>query len=129
MDYLKYINYDINKNYSEKEILALDLVFHNLRLYNENNKTNLKVTLDTDEFFFESIDDSLINCMIKTIVAFTKDKITEDNAYGDIIMKLSEIINNTKDKNTLKQMLSNFTFYLGNSERTKKFKGEVSTFL
>lgn len=129
MNYLKYIDYDTNKSYSKNELLALDLVFHNLRFYNENNKTNLKVTLDTDEFFFKSIGDSLIDCMIKTIVDFAKEEITEDNAYGDITIKLAKIIDITKNKSVLKQMLSNFTFYLGNSERAKKFKSEVNTFL
>ncbi len=129
MNYLKYIDYDTNKSYSKNELLALDLVFHNLRFYNENNKTNLKVTLDTDEFFFKSIGDSLIDYMIKTIVDFAKEEITEDNAYGDITIRLAKIIDSTKNKSVLKQMLSNFTFYLGNSERAKKFKSEVNTFL
>ena len=129
MDYSKYINYDSSKLYSDKQTFCLDLVFHNVRYYNENNNTEFKVTLDKDEFSFEQTNDVLLDYMIYTICRFSKGEVTEDNAYGDIITKLSIIINNTVNKSSLKQKLSFFTFYLGNSERTRKFKGEVATFL
>ena len=129
MNYSKYINYDSKRFYSDKQSLCLELVFHNVRYYNENNKTEFKVTLDKDEFTFEPTNDVLLDYMIYTICRFSKGEIKEDNAYGDIVIKLSNIIDNTVNKNTLKQKLSFFTFYLGNPERTKKFKNEVSNFL
>ena len=129
MNYSQYINYDSDKLYSDKQSLCLNLVFHNVKYYNENNNTEFKVTLKKDEFSFEETNDALLDYMIYTICRFSKGEITEDNAYGDIVIKLSNIIDNTINKNTLRQKLSFFTFYLGDSERTKKFQREVATFL
>ena len=129
MNFLKYINYDININYNDNQYLALKLIFYNLMYFNQNNKTNIRVVLDNDEFYFHTTEDFFIDFIILTIKSFSLEEITEDNAYEDITFKISHIIKQTKDLTTLIPMFSNFTFYLGDSERTKKFKWEISNFL
>ena len=94
------------------------------------NDLEVNFEIDEEDYNQSQIDwDFFVDFIILTIKKFSLKEITEDNAYEDITFKISEIVNQTKDLTAFIPKFSNFTFYLGDSERTKKFKWEVSNFL